>query len=532
MKITSILPKLGILFLVIVAVASCEEEFNNLDTSIINENFTSPDTTFSVVAYSKALGGIQTNSLSSYKLGVYNDPVYGKTISNFLGQLELSTSDPSFPVDSLEPVLERVVMHIPYFSTSTTDGDDNTIYELDSIFGGSPTNIAIYESNFFLRDFDPDSNFEEQQLYYSNQGDVFQSNLGDLITTKTSFVPSSDEIELIFEDIDTINLPPGLLVDLPVEFFQEKIIDQEGEEVLINNNNFKNYFRGLFLEVSADADGNTFLFSTEEAKVTLYYTAQTTILDTDGNQQTDDDGNIIRLLESFDLNFGGINVNVFENNLPPDISGALSNSNSTLGDETLYLRGGEGIITIIDLFGGDDNGNGINDLEELREKEWLINEANLIFYVDQDKVAGGASEPERIMVFDTKNNDILADYAIDLTTNNSAIDAVTEHLGRLERDSDENGEFYKIKLTAHVSNLINRDSTNVSLGLMTSQNVSLISFNSLESELSLENQNVESLSQVPASCIISHEGTVLHGNRSSNQDKRLKLQLFYTEPNN
>lgn len=136
------------------------------------------------------------------------------------------------------------------------------------------------------------------------------------------------------------------------------------------------------------------------------------------------------------------------------------------------------------------------------------------------------------MVFDTKNNDILADYAIDLTTNNSAIDAVTEHLGRLERDSDENGEFYKIKLTAHVSNLINRDSTNVSLGLMTSQNVSLISFNSLESELSLENQNVESLSQVPASCIISHEGTVLHGNRSSNQDKRLKLQLFYTEPNN
>ena len=116
--------------------------------------------------------------------------------------------------------------------------------------------------------------------------------------------------------------------------------------------------------------------------------------------------------------------------------------------------------------------------------------------------------------------------------NISAVNAVTQHLGRLERDSDENGEYYKIKLTSHVSNLINRDSTNISLGLMVSQNVSLINFRSLENELSVNNPDVESLTQVPASCVISPEGTVLHGNRSSNQEKRLKLQLFYTEPNN
>ncbi|MAL59520.1 MAG: hypothetical protein CMC14_05670 [Flavobacteriaceae bacterium] len=532
MKITNVLPKLGVLLLVIVAFASCEEDFSNLDTNIINENFTSPDTTFSVVAYSKLLGGIQTNGLSSYKLGVYNDPVYGKTISHFLGQMVLSTANPTFPVDSLDPVLERVVLHLPYFSTSSTDSDDVTTYTLDSIFGSAPTNISVYESNYFLRDTDPDSNFEDQQKYYSNQGPLFQSNLGQLLATKNAFVPSSDEIELIFEDIDTIALPPGLLIDLPVDFFQQKIIDQEGEEVLINNNNFKNYFRGLFLEASADGDGNTFIFSTEDAKVTLYYSSETTSLDSDGNQQTDDDGNIIRLLDSYDLNFSGINVNVFNNNLPASITTGLANSNSTLGDETLYIRGGEGIVTIIDLFGGDDNQNGVNDLEELREKEWLINEANLIFYVDQDKVSGGSFEPERIMVFDPKNNTILADYSIDLTTNNSAVNAVTQHLGRLERDSDENGEYYKIKLTSHVSNLINRDSTNISLGLMVSQNVSLINFRSLENELSVNNPDVESLTQVPASCVISPEGTVLHGNRSSNQEKRLKLQLFYTEPNN
>ena len=40
MKITNVLPKLGVLLLVIVAFASCEEDFSNLDTNIINENFT------------------------------------------------------------------------------------------------------------------------------------------------------------------------------------------------------------------------------------------------------------------------------------------------------------------------------------------------------------------------------------------------------------------------------------------------------------------------------------------------------------
>lgn len=532
----------GGLFFLILALASCEEDFSNLDTEIIDENFTRPDTSFTVVAFSKILNdgnplqGVQTNGLTSYKLGVYMDPVYGKTTTHFLGQMVMSRPNPTFPVDSLDPILEKVILHIPFFSESVEDSDGTTTYTLDSIYGSTPINISIYESNYFLRDSDPSTNFEEPQLYYSNllnSPSVETEVKSQLLVQKEGFTPSSSEIELIFEDIDTLNFAPGLFVELPVEFFQKKIIDQEGEEVLINNNNFKNYFRGLFLEASATGDGNMFLFNTEEAKVTLYYTSETTSLDTNGNQQTNDDGDIIRLLNSYDLDFTGINVNAYENDpLPIDIQSSIASSSATQGAERLYLRGGEGIVTIIDLFGGDDNQNGIDDLEELREKKWLINEANLILYVDQDRVTGGSKEPERITIFDAKNNSILADYAFDLTTNNLPIDAVTQHLGRLERNSDNNGEYYKIRITSHVSNLINRDSTNVSLGLMVSQNVSLISFGALENELSLNNPNESKLMEIPTSSIISHEGTVLHGNRSSNLDKRLKLQIFYTEPNN
>ncbi|MCB0457704.1 MAG: DUF4270 domain-containing protein [Flavobacteriaceae bacterium] len=543
MKITNLIPKFGILFILVLAIASCEEDFSNLDTGIIDENFTRPDTTFSVVAYSRFLKeyqmeqiGVQTNGLSSYKLGVYVDPVYGKTTTNFLGQLALNTPNPTFPVDSLVPILEKVTLYIPYYSDATQGSNGVTTYTLDSIYGNTPIDISIYESNYFLRDIDPESNFEEPQKYYSNQGALFESNLGALITTEVGFTPSKNEIEFILQGLDTLSFAPGLFVELPVEYFQQKIIDREGEEVLLNNNNFKNYFRGLYLKASSGEDGNMFLFNTDDAKVSLYYSSRKTkFVEGEGYvYEYNANGSIVREYETLDLNFSGININVYDspNNPSPEIAATLQNPNVSQGEERLFLSGSKEIITIIDLFDGDDNQNGINDLQELREKKWLINEANLIFYVDQDMVTGGSKEPERIMIFDTKNNNILADYAIDLTTNNSGVNAVTQHLGRLERNSDNLGEYYKIRLTAHLSNLINRDSTNVSLGLMVSQNVSQVSFGSLEKEIPVSHPSQSKLTKVPTSCIISHEGTVLHGNRSSNQEKRLKLQVYYTEPNN
>lgn len=526
MKVKKLFPALGLIGLLIVGFSSCNEDFSTLDTDIINGNFSRQDSLFSVKAYSNLLGPVQTNEQQTYKLGMYYDPLYGTSVVNFLGQLEMSSNNPTFSVDTLNPVLEKVILTIPFFSETSEDTDGTTLYELDSIYGTVPINVGIYESNFFLRDFDPETNFEEVQKYYSNQGTTFQSNLGTLLLQKDNFIPSNLETEIIIEGLDTLNIAPGFNVELPVAFFQEKIVDQQGQEVLINNNNFKEYFRGLYFKVTGiEQEGSLFMFDPENAKVTLYYSSDTTTLDDSGNQTTDEDGEIVRVLDSYDLNFTGISVNDYENNLPADIVAALQSPNTTDGEETLYLRGGEGIATIIDLFGGDDNANGIDDLQELREKKWLINEANLILYVDQTKVSGGSKEPERIMIFDTENHSILADYNIDLTSNLSPIDAITQHLGRLERGSDGNGDYYKLKLTSHISNLINRDSSNVSLGLVVSQNVSYVRFFSLENEV-LEG----SFDMVPGGSTVSPEGTALHGNQSGDTGKRLQLQLYYTEP--
>ncbi|NND61574.1 MAG: DUF4270 domain-containing protein [Flavobacteriaceae bacterium] len=532
MNIKNILPKLGVIVGIIIGFASCEEDFSTIDTNIINENFSTPDTVFDVIAYSKGINqdgtnGVQTNGLSSYQLGIYNDPVYGKSTVNLLSQLTLGPEalNPEFG-DCV--VLDSVVLYLPFFNTATVE-DTITTYEIDSIFGNSPIDISIYESNFFLREFDPNSGFEDPQEYYSNQGSEFEGFLGELLATVEDFTPSNDAIVLS----DTVSLAPGLRVNLPIEFFEDKIIANEGEPELLNNSNFREFFRGLYFKVTSDTDnGSLFIFDLadtddENIGVKLY----TSYKDLDeGEGETCETEDVEVLQEETRLFFNAISVNVFENEVPADIISDLTNADTEAGEETLYVRGGEGIISLIELFGDDTDQNGIADqLEDLREEEWLINEANLIFYVDQDRVTGGDVEPERLIIYETKNNDVLADYFIDFTSGQTTVNALTEHLGRLERDSDDNGEFYKIKITQHVSNLINNDSINAPLGLLVTNNVTQLDFQNLKDPI-IPTPGIM-IEEVPASSIISPEGTVLFGNNTSNTAKKLRLEIYYTEPN-
>lgn len=523
MKSKNMLPKLLAILTIIIVFASCEEDFNTIGSDIVDQNFTTElYDEGRVVSYSRNLLPVQTNGLPVYQLGIYNDPVYGKSTVNLLSQVTLSESDPSFQ-DCAR--LDSVVLYLPFFSTATTV-DSTTTYTIDSIFGNDPVNISIYESNFFLRDLDPETNFEESQNYYSNQGQTFDQFQGQLITTIEDFTPSSDGIVLN----DSVTLPPGLRASLPKEIFQQKIINMEGTNELLNNNNFREFFRGLYFKVeSTTGDGNLFLFdilnenndASDDARIDLFYSYRNLLPGEICEVNSDDFINDV-----FRLDFTGVSVNTFENELNPDVASALQNPNIEEGEENLYVRGGAGIISIVELFGDDLDNNGVADqLEFLRDQKWLINEANLIFYVNQDIVTGGVAEPDRIIVYDLGNDGFLSDLNLDPTASAEPFEALVDHFGPLERGSDGNGEFYKIRITNHISNLINNDSTNVPLGVVVSQNVTQFGF------LDLENSQAPGIDNIPSSAVISPKGTVLYGNATANEEKRLRLQIFYTEPN-
>src|SRR5690606_10800762 len=157
----------------------------------------------------------------------------------------------------------------------------------------------------------------------------------------------------------------------------------------------------------------------------------------------------------------------------------------------------------------------------------LINEANLVFYVDQSLTQG--QEPDRIYIYDAKNNIPLLDYSFD-----SADNGRINHLGKLQHVSDDEnsqGVKYKIKITEHIKNLLLKDSTNVSLGLAVSTNVNIEGSVAQGSILNSDNNSIKKL---PISSILSPKGTVLFGNNTSgtNENKKLYLEIFYTEPNN
>lgn len=514
-----------IAMLMVSAFISCDDDFNTLGGELIGGQLDSlPRYDAKVVAYSKNIGAVQTNNLPSSLMGVYIDPVYGQQIANVLTQLSLPTNNPLF---GTEPSLDSVVLTLPYFNTQTDVNDlGNPVYKLDSVYGNMPFKLKISRSNFFLNDFNPEDNFETRQKYYSDQGPLFKSNLvGDPLYVNEGFKPSAREVVYLEEningEIDTIRSKPRLRVNLSTPFFQENIIDKQGSIELSNNNNFRNFIRGLYFEAEAvNNNGSMALlnFMDAEAGITLYY--KNLVADT---ADADKDGDITEMVEkqnSYKLSFGANTVNTFSQALPSEILAEMESVDPEIGAENLFIKGGEGSMVIIDLFEDDA------EIEELRANNWLINEANLTFYVNQDKIEGGETEPERIYLYNLDTNEPLIDYSFDQTFDQALpLNSVSLHSGRLVRNEDKNGISYKLRITEHVNRILNKDFTNVRLGLVVTQNMNLIGSSALRTPL-------DGINRVPAASVISPEGTVLYGNLAADVSKRLKLNIFYTKISN
>ena len=526
MRFRNLMAKCGLLLFTLCALVSCKEDLNYLDSDLINQhNFSGViDSQTSVVAYSKRVNPVQTNELPVNMLGIYNDAVYGTSNANVLSQITLDDPAPSFGND---PLIDKVILSIPYFSTAEAESEEGvTVYSLDSVYGGQPIKLSIYESNYFLRSYDPDTGYEELQKYYSNQNSTFENFLGELLYEEAEFVPSSDEVVLNEgeedEDGESLEerLSPRLYVELDSAFFAQKILTQEGTDNLLNNNNFREYFRGLYFktEAVAGSSGNYFLFNLEEASIEMRYT----FLPDGSEDETQRD------TASLSFGFGGIRVNTVNTDIPQNIEATLDNPNTTLGEENLYLKGGDGAVAIIDLFGEDTDGDAEPDeLTALKDKNILINDAFIEFYVNQEAAPNASSQAERIFIYDVKNKQVLVDYIFDnLTPESDPLNYKTNHLGRLERNSDGEGVKYKVRLTNYINSLVNKDSTNLQLGLSVSHNVALLNFNALQ------HTTPPGFDDLPVGSIISPKGTVLHGSNSPNADKRLKLYIYYTEVNN
>lgn len=521
---------------------ACDKDFSVIESDVLgidNANFYIDSLVLPINAYNKKLDTVQINNLPSNLLGVFNDLEFGKTNASIITQITPASYSEDFDIN---PIIDSVVINMPYFSTVTGTNAENTDaadYKIDSLYGNidAPFKLKIYQNNYYLRDYDPsDVDFGTQKYYsrtenladpthnYTSNGNQeidFDNHLGELLYENDEFKHSAGYIELwnVTETDTTItyNAPAlRILFDSnntndadAIAFWQQTIVDKHDDAVLSNANNFKNYFRGLYFKTEAIGDDGSMalmnLFASD-ANITIYYTK---------GEETD------RTQDEYVLNFSGNVLNTYVN----AFNVTLEDGDKDNGDETLYLKGLEGSMAVVDLFPTDEDLQDFKD--QFRDSEGnqtkFINEAHLVIYEDETKVINTEDaygdvyhKFDRIYAYDIKNNTTTLDYQIDPFEDN---DPIVSKIFSLSQRSTEGK--YKIRITEHLNNIIQNDSTNYKLGLVLSNNVNVTATSEV-----LNSTN--DVTAIPSMSTITPRGTILHGSNAIDVDKRLELKVFFT----
>ncbi|QYJ69182.1 DUF4270 domain-containing protein [Flavobacterium litorale] len=518
-----------IIVLGVVFFASCDTDYNNIGANIINDDIHHDMLKYeaNVVATDVGTGVVQANNLPQNLLGVLESPVFGKTIAHFVTQIELENVNPTLN----NPTIDSVYMYVPYYSTLESTNADTGLgeYSLDSIYGSitSRFKLSVYENNYFLRDTDPGSGDGSTQKYYSNDRNLIEANRGNVLlndgisSENELFRYSAVPIQRLYGGGEVAEtFAPGMFLYLNNDFFQTKILNAAASDNLVNNNVFREYFRGIYFQ--AEQIGNEAVMGVprfDQGTITIKYTDDK--LDLNGNPVVEN-GVVQRESKSMTINLTGNTVNFLDYTYPSEFTTAITTNDDATGDQRLYVKGGEGSLATINILSDQD-------IATLKEERILINDASLTFYIDQD-VMENATEPLRVYLYDLNNKRPLLDYGIDNTSRASRPKFNKfVHGGIIQEDDNDKGLKYKIRITNHVSNIINNDSTNVKLGLVVTENINVITNAALKTPFTTDGLEVKT---VPVSSVIHPFGTVLYGSNSTvPEDKRLKLEIFYTKPN-
>lgn len=536
---------------------SCDKDFNSIGSDIIGgENYDfMPGQSFAVKAYNQKVTALQTNNLPINQLGITNNSLFGKTVANFATQLSLVTTAPTFG-ENIE--IDSVVLNIPYFSKEVKRESGGYIkYKLDSIYTTDPTsgvdtnykpiNLKVFRTDYQLNDYDP-NNLEVAQKYYSDQDGLFSSRIASIKLNNraghpeenTAFVPDSRQQKRFkikseknttnpnyyvmehtrLEEIDK-RIAPAMRLHLDKDFFEDYIMEAPASK-LINNNIFKSYFGSLYFQVEDADQGSLMSLDFAKGSITIYYKEDLIVTKTVNNVTTDIGND--RPLKEFTMAMSGISVNLFNKTDAVGYSTAINTPDRGLGDANLYLKGGEGSTSIIEIFTQAQ-------IDDLKERKILVNDASLYLTVNQG-LMNQKYEPLRIYLFDIDNNKVIYDYNFD----NSVIGSNPKRnkivFGGLIKDGkNEDGEdvrMYRIRITEHVNRILKGDQDNVRLGLVVTENINNPTYGYLKTPISSTDDNSKLLKTLPVGSISCPLGTVLYGTNAGVNS--IKFKITYTEP--
>lgn len=393
-------------------------------------------------------------------------------------------------------------------------------------------NLKVQRSTYFLRDLDPNTNFQQAQEYFSSQqfAPTFVDSIlfNGSVTINTEQIPLKKRDDPATEDIDEREqndyLAPGIRVALEKEFFQHNILDLEGGSELSSQANFDDFLRGIHFSLTSNNQEVMFLFDLKAANMTISYsydTADTAGVVTEGGGSRDFTLRFIQQpVNSQGQISGAVQGNAVNTLLRSNGSGEVADNLDTGENASkIYLKGGPGSYAEVKLFDENDE-NSQEIISQIEAKNWIVNEANLVFYVANDNLA---EEPPLLYLYNAETKFPLFDSP---TSQNDLAVKFFDYDGNLVKSADGKGVKYTVKITEHINNLLIREAENVTLGLTLTPSL-------LQSGVAnaMLDDNVED--EIPIASTLTPLGTVLFGSNvaEANADKKLQLEIFYTETN-
>lgn len=506
-KVVSTLKYLGVFSFVFFSIISCEKDIESIGVNLVDNNtFTRNKIISEVITATENIEKVPANGVQQYLLGVYADEEFGKLKASFVTQLVLPVIGENYNYGTNSGI-DSVIISIPYQATKEAEyyAGGEPKFSIDSVIGDKDVafRLNVYELKTFLNTLDP-YDPSKQAIYYSNKefqkettplySGAFKVNPDDTVSVIKRYMPDG----ITVYDRDTIkedNLQPTIKIPLDENLIQQLFVDNAADAAFDSADNFIHFFRGLYIEAEELANDKSHLISLNMtgSKMTIYYSKDENEgedQDLNGNGTNGEQG--VRTKHLFNFTFGSLKSNILKRD--------YSNSKQS-GTNRLYVQGAAGSITTVDLLSNED-------ISELQSNNWLITDANLIFYVDQN--ASSHIVPEQLFLFNYDENLQIRDMI------SEGLSAVG---GKLERDDDGNPYRYVFKITDFISEVLKSDDPIdlVKIGIKV--------YNPTDSPTSISDTKIKSYSWNP-------KGVVLFDHSLSAGDKRIKFEISYSELTN
>ena len=468
------------------------------------------------------------------------------------GVIDSLDADPNDPLsnsdgDELTDLIEFQSQLNPLSSDSDGDGildhndDDNAtyqsgnnVYQIDSVYGNREAtfNLKVYELGAYLNELDPSDNFETTQAFYSTQ-DYYEEGFSRAVLYDDIISLNFDEIRINYKEDDPetpdvdetlqveTRLSPRLRVPLDIGFFQENFIDKEGSTDLETSVNFQKALRGIIIRAEDFSEDLYMLLDIQNAAVNIVYEYDD--YQTQGTLGDTSDDVVEKVEKEISLAFNGIRINTLKNSLfDAAVQEQLIASSNNTPTNRLYVQSGTflGKIRLFDI----ENQNENELIESLRGQSWLINEANLIFYIDPNLASSQELLAQRLYLFAYNSGFPLSDYVSDGSVSNFGRNSNKKIFGGLLEYDDNNVPYrYKFNITDHISNIIRNDSINFDLGLVVNADINNIT--PIKAVTESEQDLV-----YPLTATLNPLGAILIGSHpdASSEDKKVRLELIYS----